>query len=337
MDKPDSSRLAVILLIVFLALIAWGVAGFIDRRDAGWGAFTYSPDYIVNRVEPDGAAGRAGLQAGDRVISVEAIPIEDLPLYSRWPRSLQAKAGETRRFVVERGGEILTIDVTYDARSASMLQLGAALIGLSFMAFGLWPLFAVGTSDARRLAWIGLAAGLATFGAGGPYLGTFDGLSTHVQAAAMMLFVILLLRFFLAFPQPSRLSRSRVVAGLIYAPWVLYIICLILELVFHPALYHAFGDIASMVNLVYCLLALAALIGGVISNRRRLGSSGLGLVLIGLLVAIVPTAVGFVDWAFIRAFDLPGSTYYAFMLAAVPLFMALAVRKHARSADAQAV
>jgi hypothetical protein len=187
----------------------------------------------------------------------------------------------------------------------------------------------------RRLAWIGLAAGLATFGGGGPYLGTFDGLSTHVQAAAMMLFVILLLRFFLAFPQPGRLIRTRVVAGLIITPWVLFIICLILELVFHPALYHAFGGIAAMVNLVYCLLALAALLAGVIANRRRLGPSGLGLILIGLIVAIVPTAVGLIDWRFIWSFDLPGSTYYSFMLAAFPLFLALAVMKHARSAGAE--
>ena len=116
-------------------------------------------------------------------------------------------------------------------------------------------------------------------------------------------------------------------------PWVLYIICLILELILHPTLYHAFGGIASIVNLLYCLLALAALIGGVISQRRRLGPSGLGLILIGLVVAIVPTVVGIVDWAFIRAFDLPGSNYYALMLAALPLFMALAVRRHAQVAQ----
>ena len=333
MDKPTSSRLAVILLIVFLALIAWGVAGFIDRRDAGWGAFTYSPDYVVNPVEPGGAADRAGLRAGDRMISVEGIPIEDLPLYSRWPRSLQANADETRRFVVEREGEILTIDVVYDARSPNMLHFGAALIGLAFMAFGLWALFAVGTAPARRLAWIGLAAGLATFGGGGPYLGTFDGLSTHVQAAAMMLFVILLLRFFLMFPEPTHMGRNPLVTGLIYAPWLLFIICLILELVLHPVLYHAFGDIAAILNLLYCLLALAALICSFILHRNAFGSSGLGLILIGLIVAIVPTAVDLVDWALIRSFDLPGSDYYALMLAAFPLFMALAVRRHAQAAQ----
>jgi hypothetical protein len=226
----------------------------------------------------------------------------------------------------------MTIDVVYDARSANMVQFGGALIGLAFMACGLWAMFTVGTSSARRLAWIGLAAGLATFGGGGPYLGTFDGLSSHVQAAATMLFLILLLRFFLMFPEPTRAGRSRLVTALIFVPWILYIICLILEMIFHPTLYHAFGGIASMVNLLYCLLAVAALIGAVISHRRRLGSSGLGLILIGLVVAVVPTVVGFVDWAFLRSIDLPGSGYYALMLAAFPVFMALAVRRQAQAA-----
>ena len=102
MDSQTSRRHAVVLLIVAVAMLAWGVAGFIDRADSGRGGFTYSPDYVVNYVSGSGAASEAGLEIGDRVITVEGIAVEDLPLYSRWPRSLAAKAGDTRRLVVER-------------------------------------------------------------------------------------------------------------------------------------------------------------------------------------------------------------------------------------------
>ena len=79
----------------------------------GRGGFTYF-DYAINHVEPGGAAEKAGLQVGDRVVSVEGIVVvESLPLYSRWPRDLSPRVGESLTMAVERAGEPLTFEIVY--------------------------------------------------------------------------------------------------------------------------------------------------------------------------------------------------------------------------------
>ncbi|HSG81714.1 MAG TPA: PDZ domain-containing protein, partial [Gemmatimonadota bacterium] len=146
-------RAGMLALAAAAALIVWGIVGFFDRMGQGWGGYTYSPDYVVNYVQPDGPGEEAGMEMGDRVISVEGMPVEELPLYSRWPRSLAPKVGESRRLTVERDGEMLALDVVYgDNASRTMsLRLGAALVGLCFMAFGLWAFLTVSTPPARIL------------------------------------------------------------------------------------------------------------------------------------------------------------------------------------------
>lgn len=333
MKCATSTRHRALILVVAAALLLWGVLGVIDRRDAGWGGYVYSPDgYIVEGVEPDGAAEAAGLREGDRVVSVAGIPVEELPLYSRWPRDIAPRGGETLRLEVEREGEQLAVDVVYATRGLNQLALGAGLIGLSFTLFGLWAMLTVNSIHATRLAHLGLAAGVALIGAGGPYLGTFDGVATHIQFASELLWSILMLRFFLLFPTVQKLGDSRIVTGILYATLIAFVACLVLELIFHPVLYHTFGVWGALLMLLYCLLAFVAAIWSLIRTpRRQWRDSGLSWIGLGLLVAFVPTAVGAIDWALIWQFDLPGSSYYPLMLATLPLAMALAVRRRATS------
>ena len=318
-------------LTAAVAITAWGIFGFIDRRQRGRAEFMYDLEYNV-MVMPDGPAAAAGMQNGDRMISVEGIMVEDLPLYSRWPRSLGAQVGESRRFVVEREAELLTIDVVYGPtpRGVLHLQLGAALIGLSFLWFGIWALFAVGTPPALTLAYVGLAAGVATLGYG-PYLGIWDGLAVHVATAARALWVALLLRFFLTFPRRTRLGENRVATRTIYGLWLTVPLMGLLELIFHPALYHTFGTWIGLVMLGYAILALVAAVYAIVKTPRgEFRISGMGWIVAGLVVGLVPTLVGAIDWAFLWDFDIPGSIYFPLLLAVIPLSMALAVRQQAR-------
>jgi hypothetical protein len=332
MNHSTGNGRRALLLTLAVAITAWGVLGFFDRQQRGRAEFVYDTEYIV-MVMPDGPAAAAGMQDGDRLVSVEGIPVEDLPLYSRWPRSLSARVGESRRFVVERDGEQLTIDVAYSAtpRGVRHLQLGGALIGLSFLWLGIWALLAVGTRPAVTLAYIGVAAGVAAFGHG-PYLGTWDGVATHITTAALVLWIVLLLRFFLTFPRRTRAGESRLATRIIYGAWVLVLPLLVLELIFHPVLYHTFGPLIGLLTLVYCILTLAAVTSALAKTpRRELWESGMGWILAGLVLAVVPTLVGLVDWALLLEFHIPGSSYYPLLLAVVPLTMALAVRQQAQA------
>jgi hypothetical protein len=310
-----------------LALIVWGSLGLYDGLHTGFSGGLYDPEYRVPEIGQDGLAARSGFRAGDRVISVEGRPVEQLGMESRWPRSLVPRIGESRRFVVERDGERAAIDVVYPGpfKAAVHNRIRAALIGLGFLGCGLWAFLTVPTRPARSVAWIGLAAGASAALGLGPHLGRWSGVQGHVSTAADVLTFALLLRFFVTFPGPKAVSRSRVAAGLVYGAWIGLLVFLSVEVIVHPALYYTTGGVTSPLILAYVLLMFAAVIHTVVTSRRtELRDSGMAWVLAGLLLVIARTAV-----AFAFPLNLPAWSDAAWVLA-LPLSMVLAVRTHAR-------
>ena len=327
-----SYRPAVLLTAVLITL--WAAAGFVVNRSQGYSDAFYGPDYVVPGVIPGGLADSAGFRAGDRVITVESIPVEGLGMQSRWPRALTPRVGQMQRFVVERAGQLVTLNVTYGPtpRSVIMLRLGGALVGLAFLWAGVWALFAVGTLHAQKLTAIGLAAGVGMLGMG-PSLGRLNGVVGHISFAALILWAALLLRFFLTYPITKRAGASAVTTGIIYGLWILFLPLLVLELVTHPALYHTYGGPGYLLMLTYLILALVAVVHTwVTTPRAELARSGMSIVLIGLAIGLVPALVGFVDWAFLRGFDIPTSVYWPMLVAVVPVAMGLAVRRESQAA-----
>ena len=333
MEGRISNRRVVLLMAAGLVLVVWGSFGFVERLQYGRGGFTYF-DNAINYVEPDGAAEKAGLQVGDRVVSVEGIAVEDLPLYSRWPRDLVPRVGELLTLAVKREGEPLTLEIVYSPTPGGIinLRLGAAAIGLAFLVFCLWPIVTLRTRPALLLARIGLVAGLATFGIG-PYLGTWDGVASHLQVASMFLLVVLLLQFFLSFPEPKPIGEKRFSQWLLFGPWLMFVGCLALELVFHPRLYHTFGGPGMLLLLAYGSLTLVAIVYSFLKTpMNELWASGMGWILLGLLVAMGPSLMVFLATLMIPGLWLPGVSYFPLLAMAIPLSMALAVRRQARSA-----
>ncbi|MCK5650327.1 MAG: hypothetical protein KAJ42_03075 [Gemmatimonadetes bacterium] len=329
MDEQSLKRHRLTVLAATVVIVSWGVAGLLQESD-GFTDALYAPDYTIPGIRPGSVLEEAGFLAGDSVVTVEGIPVVELGMYSRWPRSLSRRPGESISMVVEREGELVTGEVVYRARASgpAMMRLGGVVIMLSFLGFGLWALFTVPTTHAVRLAYVGVAMGV---GVPGPNIGSWDGVRTHVQLAGMVLWLLLLLRFFLLFPQPKRLGESRLATGLLYAPWVALIICLIVEVIYHPRFYHSFGGFNSILMLAYTVLAVAAVIHTASKTpSQELQESGMRLILFGVGIAFVGTAVALVDMAFIWSFDIPGSGYLVLLIAAVPLTMALGVRKQAR-------
>lgn len=333
MDEQSLKRHRLTVLAATVVIVSWGVAGLLQESD-GFTDALYAPDYTIPEIRPGSVLEEAGFLAGDSVVTVEGIPVVELGMYSRWPRSLSRRPGESISMVVEREGELVTGEVVYRARPSgpAMMRLGGVVIMLSFLGFGLWALFTVPTTHAVRLAYVGVAMGV---GVPGPNIGSWDGVRTHVQLAGMVLWLLLLLRFFLLFPQPKRLGESRLATGLLYAPWVALIICLIVEVIYHPRFYHSFGGFNSILMLAYTVLAVAAVIHTASKTpSQELQESGMRLILFGVGIAFVGTAVALVDMAFIWSFDIPGSGYLVLLIAAVPLTMALGVRKQARIGEA---
>lgn len=332
MTSATLSGRRALVLIAAAACITWGIAGFVSRLNAGYTDALFEPDYTIRHVPEGGPLGDAGFQVGDSVVSVEGIPVTDLGMYSRWPRSLTRRPGESLTMEVDRDGELVSGEVVYREPSSANLEmrLGGAAIMLSFLGFGLWALFTVPTSHARRLAYIGLALAVAV---PGPDLGSWNGVRDHIGTAAMVLWTLLLFRFFLFFPKPKRIAESRLATGLTYLPFGILVFCLILELIFHPRFYHTFGGFYSLLMLAYATLAVVAVVHTAVKTpRQELRDSGMSVILIGVAVAVVPSLVALIDWGFLWYVSIPGSSYFPLLIAVIPVAMALGVRKQAHLA-----
>jgi len=315
-----------LLLAGAAALIAWGAGGLYQNVQYGFSGGLYTPDYIVPGIIRGSVGAQAGFKPGDRVISVEGIPVEKLGMESRWPRSLVPRIGESRRFLVERTGGRVLLNAVYGPlpRNVLNLRLTTALIGLSFLGLGLWAFLRVRTRHALALAHIGLAGGAAASLGLGPNLGSWNGVQGHVSTAATVLMFILLLRFFVTFPRPKRLSDSRLAAWAIYGAWGCLLVFLIVELLVHPALYYTTGTVAYPLMLAYGVLTLAAIVHTLVKTPgAELHDSGMYLIVTVLLVPIVVFAT-----AIVAELTLPRCAY-ALAIAAVPLAMALAVSRQA--------
>ena len=87
-----------------------------ERRVAIFGAMDYWLDPVIDAVTPGGPANRAGIQAGDRVVAVDQLPIRT------WPElveTVRASPGREITLVVERDGRRLDQRLTPDAEEES--------------------------------------------------------------------------------------------------------------------------------------------------------------------------------------------------------------------------
>lgn len=322
--EPRHGRLFVPALALLLTTYGvWGLFG----QEEGYTDALYWPDYTIRQILPGTPLAEAGFQPGDSVLSVEGIPVTELGMYSRWPRSLSRKPGETITMTVSRGGAPVSGEIRYRERPDGVrgAQLGGALVVLAFLWLGVWAFLTIPSHHAARLAALGLALG---FVLPGPNLGTWNGVRDHLQMAGMVLWALLMLRFFLLFPEPKRIARGHLTTAVLYTPWVILLGCLGAELLYHPRFYHSFGWYGALLMSVYALLAVVALGHSWLRlSRAELRKTGMGRVLLGLGVGIGGVLVWLVDAALLQGFDIPLSGWLPLLLAGIPLGMALGVQK----------
>ncbi len=319
-----SQRRRAIVLVVAVTLTAGGVWNLLGNT-TGYTDALFEPDYTILHMPPDGPLATAGFLPGDSVISVEGIPVVELGMYSRWPRSLARAPGESLTMTVKRDGQLVVGEIAYGEQppGSQRVRLGLLLVLLSFLWSGVWALFFIPSPHSGRLATIGLAAG---FSIPPPNMGSWSGMTDHVNVAAEVLLALLLLRFFLSFPKPKRIAQAHLTMVLIYAPWVILLGCLVVELFCHPRFYHTFGGYIGILLLGYLLLAMAALVHSwVRTPKGELGPSGLGWILAGIGIGVGGVLLWAVNALLLQGFDIPGSGWAPVLFGVVPIGMALGV------------
>jgi membrane-associated protease RseP (regulator of RpoE activity) len=93
-----------IVIAVLLFFIVFAARGMPD-----------GPSTSLDEVIDGTPAAKAGLEVGDRIISIGGLPIDD---WDQVPDALENRAGEPTEFVVERDGQEQVIDVVPEPRSA---------------------------------------------------------------------------------------------------------------------------------------------------------------------------------------------------------------------------
>ena len=251
-------------------------------------------------------------------------------MQSRWH---QPRGGEVHALVLDRAGERITTAITYRAPSQNpATQFARTLIvGLFFLGFGLWSLVSVRTPFGRIVSYLCLALAIGLFQ--GPHLGPWDGVASGVEFAAAVLGLGLMAHFLLLFPKPKKVGLNPTISRVFWVTFLLFVALLVVEIVVHPALYNVYGVVTTILVMATILVSLAAVGHSLVKFRgAALRDSGMGLVALGLIIAMGPPLVQMLVGLVIPGFSLPGSTSFQLLLAAIPAGFALGVRKHARMA-----
>ena len=122
MDGNPTGRRKTIFLIAAVILTVGGFMGVFGNK-AGYTDALFEPDYTIQYAPSDGPLAEAGFQSGDSVISVEGIPVVELGMYSRWPKSLARAPGESLTMTVERDGQRVTGEIIYRDRPPSSWKM----------------------------------------------------------------------------------------------------------------------------------------------------------------------------------------------------------------------
>jgi signal transduction histidine kinase len=195
------------LVTLVLIIVAFPYAG-----SQPYSGLFYTLSYQVYDIALDSPADQAGLQAGDQLIKVDGVPIEQMsPLYG------QKKAGDTVVLSILRGDQLLSLSLVLTTPPFSVIVtcLEPLLIALSFWFIAVVVLALKPTARDAQLFFLFCLVGAGVLAAG--------ELSSFHLSVASSLFGILLawlsplvIHFHAIFPQRKTLLLQRLSPKLLY-------------------------------------------------------------------------------------------------------------------------
>ncbi|NJD20088.1 MAG: PDZ domain-containing protein [Gemmatimonadetes bacterium] len=335
--------------IVPAALLGlWGLWGLADDSRTPNGGFDWGTSAGVLAVEPGGPADRAGLREGDRILSMDGVPVTDLTALRRQPRT---EIGETRVLVVERTDAATgattpeSIGIAYSGLPFRdrTVNVVAGLIGFAFLLSGLTVFLKTQSTPALLFALVGL--GFSAMLLPSPYIGTY-GLRIATETVFFLAFLTgfaCLLHLLLVFPKRKKVMEKRLIAWMIYLPIPVFVLMGIVNFVVVDwrvgSLRAPAAMLLGLILLGYVLLSLTALVHSfVTAGPGERAAEGLNLMLWGVVVGLLPLTAMVVAGMFgIRTDLLPGSDWMFLPLILIPISFAAALLKTARSSGAAAV
>jgi two-component system sensor histidine kinase ComP len=173
---------------------------------------------VIDELIPDGPGEKAGLQVGDRIVTIDGREINNLNIPIHQPK----KAGQIELYVVQRGDQTLSIPLKVESYFDHLdylvdivpLQLLSLLIFFS----GALLLFFSPTSDirARLVALVWVLAGLAVAATGPGYI-SCAWFAPNIAMLTFAISIFISTTAHLYFPVPTFSNRTRN-----FIVWVLF-------------------------------------------------------------------------------------------------------------------
>ena len=328
-------------IIVGLAalIIIYGLFGFADRKNVPYGGVDWGRADEVTEVKAGGPADQAGVQVGDRIISIGGVAMDDLRARQRQPRAL---IGETRDFVVERTdqatGAMATqnIPVTYTGQPTSPITdwLPGMAIGLVFLLLGVLVYLKVPSQS--TLLFCALCFCFALIPMPGPYIASY-GLRMVQAAMSLICFLgafAFLLHLLLLFPKRKQFLEKPGAWKWVYIPGALVALLGIILPILQPEEGTFTENLVYLLGIVflgYLVLSMVAMIHSFVkATSEERAEFGLNYVLWSVTIGLFPVglmaAVGMVS----PDTYLPGGEYYFLALLLIPAAFAVALLRKAR-------
>lgn len=323
--SPRSMFMTMAVLVTI-----WAVFGFLDVANITTLSFQTDGNNGVTHVAEDGPAAAGGLQVGDRIRSIGGIAVEDTRALSERSRPT---VGETRVFVVDRGGQEVELDLQYGAQPTPerLSSYLAILVGLIFVYMGLWAFKTAPGPATRLLAIVGVVFGLAF--TGGPFIESplMASLVGAVITVGIVLGFAALAHFAKIFPDGAE-PNTRVLYGPALIVGLILAIAGILQLDATSALNVVFRLVVGLLIAAYFGLALISIVktwnAASAEDRSR---HGLTLMVIGVVLGIGPLLITVLVGIVAPQVVIPGSQNFGLLLALIPITFAVAAVKSAGS------
>jgi len=158
-----------------------------------------------------------------------------------------------------------------------------------------------------------------------------EGFAGLAEVTAGVAGLSVLIHLFLVIPRPRKVLLWPHLHKALYGPLLVFVILGIGEVVCDPRFYIAFG--AATVVLVFTLLMLLLWTfghGWLSARPEERQESGMGIMLAGLGIALVPQLFRFSPSFLFPDLHFFGPEYFSLFAVAIPISMALAMRRHQR-------
>jgi hypothetical protein len=318
-------------------LVIWGLWGFVDLGDSPNGGFDWD-DSVVIGVRTDGPADQAGLREGDRILSLDGIPVGDRETLRRQPRT---EIGGIQLLVVERTDEATglttteNIEITYSLVPAGerTFDIVGGVIGLVFLLSGMLAFLKAPSTPTLLFAIVGF--GFAGIFLPSPYIGSpgLQAFLSNVLFVAFLTAFASLFHLLLIFPKRKRVMEKKNAGKLIYLPVAIFALLGVVRLIPGFPLDNRLGAMIflGLIFVGYLVLSIVALVHSFVTAAPlERAEEGLNFMLVGVVFGFLPITLMMVSGLFGFQGDFPGSDFLFLTILLIPISFGLALLKGAR-------